>query len=575
SLIDRDLSPFQFRALIVQGAYERLGFSQLERQTRRAAAQVEVDAGNYARTLERSLRSDGGLSLQRALEKRLFAYHWALNGNPRLIEQIRQRAIILAERDPTFWGLRVEIHNFPTADVLLRTRAHGQRLALDSETGRQISTLIAEMERFLNTAGNELPSSPKALEVFTSHPLSFGRPEPSRLLQELAESRQMWLSEAGSRTEYYREDRWFSDYALRLGNKVVESAAATPREVSASEANDLSLLILEQVVLDDELSSQALQTLKRDCQEILADSALDEERKRELILQLHRSALDREVHAFYQDYSPFDRHFQKLAKRSSQTRSVPRFVDEHLRSGNTAMASRLLDTIENKWNLGNNKIQISGRHFAGHSSVYNHGEVNGVVRVGKNPMTLTEGEIGVFENTPTEAAPMAGIITVGSGARLSHLQLLARSLGIPNVRVPLDLLPELRKLEGQTVRFSATRDGKISLAAGAVSPRLHPKRAPIQLPKTNGAYSRPLSADEAARIADDGIAGSKGMNLARLRNESALRASIPDFVLLPYGFYQRYLQRSELLPQLEALTRVDLENKELISLLAARIRRDF
>ena len=186
------------------------------------------------------------------------------------------------------------------------------------------------MERFLNTAGNELPSSPKALEVFTSHPLSFGRPEPSRLLQELAESRQMWLSEAGSRTEYYREDRWFSDYALRLGNKVVESAAATPREVSASEANDLSLLILEQVVLDDELSSQALQTLKRDCQEILADSALDEERKRELILQLHRSALDREVHAFYQDYSPLIVIFKTC--QAFITNSSPRFVDEHLRS---------------------------------------------------------------------------------------------------------------------------------------------------------------------------------------------------------------------------------------------------
>lgn len=63
------------------------------------------------------------------------------------------------------------------------------------------------------------------------------------------------------------------------------------------------------------------------------------------------------------------------------------------------------------------------------------------------------------------AAPVRGILTAGEGNPLSHVQLLARNLGIPNATVNENLLPDLRAHEGNNVVLAVSAAGLVELAA--------------------------------------------------------------------------------------------------------------
>jgi hypothetical protein len=58
---------------------------------------------------------------------------------------------------------------------------------------------------------------------------------------------------------------------------------------------------------------------------------------------------------------------------------------------------------------------------------------------------------------------MAGILTLDSGNVLSHSQLLAANLGIPNATVPSALLPVLREKRDHDLFYAVTRGGVVVL----------------------------------------------------------------------------------------------------------------
>ena len=60
---------------------------------------------------------------------------------------------------------------------------------------------------------------------------------------------------------------------------------------------------------------------------------------------------------------------------------------------------------------------------------------------------------------------MKGILTLDSGNALSHAQLLAANLGIPNATIPSALLPELQRYRGQEMFYAVTQSGTVVAAA--------------------------------------------------------------------------------------------------------------
>ena len=63
----------------------------------------------------------------------------------------------------------------------------------------------------------------------------------------------------------------------------------------------------------------------------------------------------------------------------------------------------------------------------------NPGLALGRLRVAPKHGAYTRDEIVALPETPADLDPAAGILTQGEGNMLSHVQLLARALGIPNV----------------------------------------------------------------------------------------------------------------------------------------------
>jgi hypothetical protein len=67
--------------------------------------------------------------------------------------------------------------------------------------------------------------------------------------------------------------------------------------------------------------------------------------------------------------------------------------------------------------------------------------------------------IYLLPQTIAELPPVAGILTAGEGNPLSHVPLLARNLGIPNVTVAENLITELKDYKGQKIILAASLAG--------------------------------------------------------------------------------------------------------------------
>ena len=76
---------------------------------------------------------------------------------------------------------------------------------------------------------------------------------------------------------------------------------------------------------------------------------------------------------------------------------------------------------------------------------------------------LDKNGIYLLPETVSELPPVAGILTEGEGNPLSHVQLLARNLGIPNVGVDQSLLSTLRAQENQEVVLAVSPAGSVRL----------------------------------------------------------------------------------------------------------------
>ena len=97
----------------------------------------------------------------------------------------------------------------------------------------------------------------------------------------------------------------------------------------------------------------------------------------------------------------------------------------------------------------------------------NPGIAVGKLRVNPAPTDYSRDEIVVLAETPADLEPAAGILTRGEGNVVSHVQLLARSLGIPNVVLGPTAYELFVPHDGERVFFIATPGGRVVIKAEA------------------------------------------------------------------------------------------------------------
>ncbi len=161
-------------------------------------------------------------------------------------------------------------------------------------------------------------------------------------------------------------------------------------------------------------------------------------------------------------------HFQSTMEKFAEIEPLANlFIQDRLRGSPLLFYSNLLDGLLKDAN------RLAGvRHFLLGDEIGTglHGLNPGLSRGILHTSAPIEGVAGfrtdgiyLLPETVSDLPPVAGILTLGEGNPLSHVQLLARNLGIPNVAVDNALLDKLKPFDGKRVVLAVSPAGSVRL----------------------------------------------------------------------------------------------------------------
>lgn len=143
------------------------------------------------------------------------------------------------------------------------------------------------------------------------------------------------------------------------------------------------------------------------------------------------------------------------------------FIHDALRASPLFFYATQIDTLVRDANrLRGVRNELFGADAGSSLRALNPGLARGHLHVviQSMPETVEREGIYVLAETIAELPPVAGIITAGEGNPLSHVQLLARNLGIPNVVIDESLLDTLKQHDGAEVVLAVSPAGSVHLA---------------------------------------------------------------------------------------------------------------
>jgi hypothetical protein len=178
-------------------------------------------------------------------------------------------------------------------------------------------------------------------------------------------------------------------------------------------------------------------------------------------------------------------------------------------------------------------------------------------------LVLDPKEIVVLAKTVSDLTPVAGILTLAEGNLLSHVQLLARNLGIPNAVVSPVLASVLKPHDGREVVLGVGSDGSVVMEEMAdlsgpvlelVAPTGAAKPAPatkLEPPAPDLAIDRPIPLAELRGGMAGTVVGPKAANLGELAN--LFPGRVEQAIALPFGIFADHVAFGEGSPK----TRLD------------------
>lgn len=156
---------------------------------------------------------------------------------------------------------------------------------------------------------------------------------------------------------------------------------------------------------------------------------------------------------------------------------------------------------------------------------------------------IDRNQIVIFKEVPIQLTPLSGIITTEPASPLSHVNLLAKSWGIPNARIAnADKL--FKELEGKYVRLEVSENEYKLLPANAreveARNREFIKRSDLVTPPADLTYEK-LSDLQSQRRGDARRFGAKAANLGEIINARNPRLVVPKGFSIPFSHYKTFL----------------------------------
>ena len=386
-------------------------------------------------------------------------------------QSVRNMAAAIADRDPAFQRLRVKIHGSPNASDAASVREYAAKLA-DPALKKQADVLGAEIDRVYapRPLGDGLEANARA---FTAAPW---------LQATLRDARDALSKDGGAANRYVITADLLA--SLRDALPKLSSPAARLRALDLSLAAEA-----ENFRAAAELRGAAARAprgadvvlLAAGVEAAYGTGAINGRERAELRKSLARLAADaiplgdylRELR--YLGLVPgwgtqgLRLHFGEAMEKLGEIEPLAElFIQDQLRGGPLLFYSQVLDSLARDANrLAGVQHKLFGRDIGAGFNALNPGLARGVLRANPDMKRVEDFRpdgIYVLPESVADLPPLAGILTAGAGNPLSHVQLLARNLGIPNVAVDPSLLPVLRENDGKRIVLAVSPAGLVQIA---------------------------------------------------------------------------------------------------------------
>ncbi|HMM74846.1 MAG TPA: PEP/pyruvate-binding domain-containing protein [Gammaproteobacteria bacterium] len=229
------------------------------------------------------------------------------------------------------------------------------------------------------------------------------------------------------------------------------------------------------------------------------------------------------------------------------------FIQDQLRGSALLAHAELVDGLVRDANalngIGN---ELFGADVGGGLRALNPGLAQGVLSFALDGEVagLERDHIYVLPETVSDLPPVAGILTAGEGNPLSHVQLLARNLGIPNIAFDQRLLERLRAHAGERIVLAVSPGGAVRVVpASADTEALFAQAAnaadeteiTVDLAKLDLA-ARDFIDLRALRASDSGrTVGPKAAKLGELK--AHYPDAVADGLAIPFGRFRALLEQ--------------------------------
>ena len=177
--------------------------------------------------------------------------------------------------------------------------------------------------------------------------------------------------------------------------------------------------------------------------------------------------------------------------------------------------------------------------------------VGELVVVDESPdnIVLSPDKIYVFHQPPKDLKPVAGIVTVSEGNTVSHIQLLARNLGIPNAVISEENMVALKAFNGTKIFYAVSNKATviIKLASAMDSSEVEllkqkkRKEEKITVPIERIVLDNPhiLNLNQVNASQSGKTCGPKAANLGQLKQ--MFPENVVDGLVLPFAIFRQHM----------------------------------
>lgn len=231
------------------------------------------------------------------------------------------------------------------------------------------------------------------------------------------------------------------------------------------------------------------------------------------------------------------------------------FIDDRLRSSIALQlgksVSELGDFIAEKASLENNAFKLDNQSsIRGLNPGYALGELE-IISGTSTEIDVNPNKIYIFQKPPSDLKPVAGILTVAEGNLVSHVQLLARNLGIPNAVISAENLKELQKYEGEKIFFAVSEKGTVVMKEADdmeneeedlfASEEKQKEKINVPTEKIDLTCQVPIPLSQVDATDSGKVCGPKAANLGQLK--MMFPEKVVNGVVVPFGVFRQHMNQ--------------------------------